>query len=98
MRLPLRLPTHVARTFNPILLSIVQRRAMSNRSYKDAIDLLNTLQSNAATLDAIKASGGRSKDLAIPEMVEYLERIGYKVRRWSVEKYRGFKCASARRS
>ena len=58
---------------------------MSNRSYKDAIDLLNTLQSNAATLDAIKASGGRSKDLAIPEMIEYLERIGYKVRRWSIE-------------
>ena len=81
MRLRLRLPIHIARTPNPILTSIVRRRAMSNRSYKDAIDLLNTLQSNAATLDAIKASGGRSKDLAIPEMIEYLERIGYKVRR-----------------
>jgi folylpolyglutamate synthase len=53
---------------------------MSGRSYKDAIDLLNTLQSNAATLDAIKASGGRTHGLAIPEMIEYLERIGYKVR------------------
>jgi folylpolyglutamate synthase len=60
---------------------------MSNRSYRDAIDLLNTLQSNAATLDAIKASGGRTKDLAIPEMVEYLERIGYKVRCQYIDKY-----------
>ena len=53
---------------------------MSGRSYKDAINLLNTLQSNAATLEAVKASGGRDNALAIPEMVEYLERIGYKVR------------------
>jgi len=53
---------------------------MSGRSYKDAIDLLNTLQSNAATLEALKASGGRTNDLAISEMIEYLERIGYKVR------------------
>ncbi|KAI0251294.1 FolC bifunctional protein [Lactifluus subvellereus] len=51
---------------------------MSSRSYKDAIDLLNTLQSNAATLEAVRASGGRSNPLAIPEMVDYLERIGYK--------------------
>jgi folylpolyglutamate synthase len=53
---------------------------MSGRSYKDAIDLLNTLQSNAATLDAVKASGGRTNGLAIPEMIEYLGRIGYEVR------------------
>ncbi|KAH9062809.1 Mur ligase [Lactarius vividus] len=51
---------------------------MSGRSYKDAVDLLNTLQSNAATLEAIKASGGQGNELAIPEMVEYFERIGYK--------------------
>ncbi|KAH8999222.1 Mur ligase [Lactarius akahatsu] len=51
---------------------------MSGRSYKDAVDLLNTLQSNAATLEAIKALGGQGNELAIPEMVEYLERIGYK--------------------
>ncbi|KAI0307269.1 Mur ligase [Multifurca ochricompacta] len=51
---------------------------MSGRSYKDAIHLLNTLQSNAATLEAVKASGGRISALGIPQMVEYLERIGYK--------------------
>ncbi|KAF8272540.1 FolC bifunctional protein [Lactarius quietus] len=51
---------------------------MSGRSYKDAINFLNTLQSNAATLEAVKASGGRDSELVVPEMVEYLERIGYK--------------------
>ncbi|TFY83958.1 hypothetical protein EWM64_g60 [Hericium alpestre] len=51
---------------------------MSIRTYKDAIDRLNTLQSNAATLEAVRASGGRQSEFAIPEMVEYLERIGYK--------------------
>ncbi len=85
MRLYLRHPIHIAnRTPKPTLVSIIQRRAMSNRSYKDAIDLLNTLQSNAATLDAVKASGGRTNGLAIPEMIEYLGRIGYKVRCLSI--------------
>jgi hypothetical protein len=81
MRSCLRLAIHIAnRTHNPNPISLIQRRAMSGRSYKDAIDLLNTLQSNAATLDAVKASSGRTNALAIPEMIEYLERIGYKVR------------------
>jgi folylpolyglutamate synthase len=53
---------------------------MSTRSYKDAIENLNSLQSNAATLDAIRASGTRKPERAIPEMVEYLGRIGYTVR------------------
>ncbi|PPR07213.1 hypothetical protein CVT26_012646 [Gymnopilus dilepis] len=50
---------------------------MSTRTYRDAIEHLNSLQSNAATLDAVRASGGRSSEFAIPEMLEYLERIGY---------------------
>ncbi|KAI3612308.1 tetrahydrofolylpolyglutamate synthase [Moniliophthora roreri] len=56
----------------------LQRAAMSTRSYKDAIDHLNSLQSNAATLDAVRASGGTLSALAIPEMLEYLGRIGYR--------------------
>jgi folylpolyglutamate synthase len=52
---------------------------MTTRSYAEAINRLNSLQSNAATLDAVRASGGRLSEFAIPEMVEYLERIGYKV-------------------
>lgn len=54
-------------------------RAMATKSYKDAIDKLNSLQTNAATLEAVRASGGRSSAFAIPEMLEYLGRIGYSV-------------------
>ncbi|KAF8914042.1 Mur ligase [Gymnopilus junonius] len=50
---------------------------MSSKAYQDAVEHLNSLQSNAATLDAVRASGGRSSEFAIPEMLEYLERIGY---------------------
>ncbi|KAJ6628771.1 FolC bifunctional protein [Mycena sp. CBHHK59/15] len=50
---------------------------MSTRTYSDAVDSLNSLQSNAAVLEAVRASGGRSSAFAIPEMIEYLGRIGY---------------------
>lgn len=59
------------------ILSFLQARKMSSRSYREAVDALNSLQTNAATLDALRASGGRSSSLAIPEMIEYLQRIGY---------------------
>lgn len=52
---------------------------MPTRSYQDAVDHLNSLQANAAALEAVRASGGRSSDFAIPEMIEFLERIGYTV-------------------
>ena len=58
---------------------VLTTRAMSQRSYNDAIDCLNSLQSNAAALEASRASGGRLVEFAIPEMVESLERIGYNV-------------------
>ncbi|KAJ3559184.1 hypothetical protein NM688_g494 [Phlebia brevispora] len=50
---------------------------MATRSYADAVEKLNSLQSNAATLEALRATGGRMNDLALPEMIEFLERIGY---------------------
>lgn len=59
------------------------KRGMSSAtsgSYSEAIAALNTLQSNAAIIEAIRRSGGKLNDLALPEMVEYLERIGWKVR------------------
>ncbi|KAK4687830.1 folylpolyglutamate synthase, partial [Tremellales sp. Uapishka_1] len=49
----------------------------SSRTYSEAIALLNTCQSNAATIEAIRKSGGRMNDFAIPEMHDYLRRIGY---------------------
>ena len=56
------------------------RNMSTIRSYADAVQHLNSLQSNAAVLDAVRASGGRSSEFAIPEMLEYLGRIGYTVR------------------
>ncbi|KAG6911229.1 hypothetical protein DXG01_003096 [Tephrocybe rancida] len=51
---------------------------MSTKSYKDAVEHLNSLQSNAAALEAARASGSsRLSEFAIPEMLEYLGRIGY---------------------
>lgn len=51
----------------------------STRSYSDAIDALNSLQNNVATLAAVRASASRTSDFAIPEMLEYLYRIGHSV-------------------
>ena len=74
------------RFFNTLIRPIVYKRQgaivrnMSTRTYQDAIADLNSLQSNAATLEAVRASGGRLSEFAIPEMVEYLHRIGYEVR------------------
>ncbi|KAI5123423.1 hypothetical protein M0805_006128 [Coniferiporia weirii] len=50
---------------------------MATRSYKDAIDGLNSLQSNQATIEASRASGGRLVQFAMYETEEYLGRIGY---------------------
>ncbi|KZT53290.1 FolC bifunctional protein [Calocera cornea HHB12733] len=50
---------------------------MSSRTYADAIDQLNSLQSNAATIEAIRASGKPNNDATVTEMQEYLKRIGY---------------------
>jgi len=68
--------------FAPSYLFPRFRRTMSSRSYQDAIEHLNSLQTNAAVLEAVRASGqgGRLSKFAIPEMLEYLERIGYSVR------------------
>ncbi|KAL7409098.1 Mur ligase [Mrakia frigida] len=48
-----------------------------SRAYKDAIHLLNSLQSNAQTIEAIRKSGGKLNEVALREMREYLARVGY---------------------
>ncbi|GME79277.1 unnamed protein product [[Candida] boidinii] len=48
------------------------------RTYKDAIHCLNTLQSNFATIDAVRKSGNTKNEMLIPEMIEWTRRIGYK--------------------
>ncbi|KIL00587.1 hypothetical protein PAXRUDRAFT_821486 [Paxillus rubicundulus Ve08.2h10] len=49
---------------------------MSVRSYEDAINSLNTLQSNAAVLAAARAAGPVLNPNAIKEMDEFVTRIG----------------------
>ena len=50
---------------------------MAERTYKDAVTALNTLQTNHAILAAIRQSGGRLNSQAIPEMREWVSRVGY---------------------
>jgi hypothetical protein len=45
-----------------------------------AVAALNTLQTNFSVIDAIRKSGKKTNEQAIPEMVEWCQRIGYKVR------------------
>ena len=58
-------------------------RIQSYKSYsqplQDAVAALNTLQSNFAIVDAIRKSGRSLNQNAIPEMVEWCQRIGYEV-------------------
>jgi folylpolyglutamate synthase len=49
------------------------------RTYKDAIDALNTLQTNAAVLEVVRAAGAKLNPNAIPEMIDYLRRVGLEV-------------------
>ncbi|PKI84403.1 tetrahydrofolate synthase [Malassezia vespertilionis] len=46
-------------------------------TYEGAIDALNSLQSNAATLEAIRKSGRTVNEQNEQEMTEYLSRIGH---------------------
>ncbi|KAL1301976.1 hypothetical protein AAFC00_002430 [Neodothiora populina] len=45
--------------------------------YSAAVAALNTLQSNFAIVDAIRKSGKGMNKMAIPEMIEWVKRIGY---------------------
>ncbi|KAL7271008.1 hypothetical protein RUND412_006265 [Rhizina undulata] len=47
------------------------------RSYADAVTALNSLQTNFAILDAVRKSGRKMNEQAIPEMIEWARRIGY---------------------
>ncbi|CEP11744.1 hypothetical protein [Parasitella parasitica] len=46
-------------------------------SYKDAVDKLNSLQSNAALLEKLRKAGPRMNEKSLPEMRDYFRRIGY---------------------
>ena len=52
---------------------------MSTRTYGDAIDALNTLQANAVVLEAVIAAAAGLSPTALPEMIDYLRRVGLEV-------------------
>ncbi|KAI1315207.1 Folylpolyglutamate synthetase [Mortierella claussenii] len=47
------------------------------RSYADAVDKLNGLQTNFAVLEAVRKSGGSANKDSLPEVVEFVKRTGY---------------------
>lgn len=46
---------------------------------QDAITALNSLQSNFAIVDAIRKSGMGMNKMAIPEMIDWCQKLGYQV-------------------
>ncbi|GES91256.1 FolC bifunctional protein [Rhizophagus clarus] len=50
---------------------------VNSRTYEDAIKCLNTLQTNAAVLKDIRASGGLLNEKSLPEFREFCRVIGY---------------------
>ncbi|KAG2235237.1 hypothetical protein INT48_004704 [Thamnidium elegans] len=46
-------------------------------TYKEAVDKLNSLQSNAALLEQLRKAGPRMNEKSLPEMRDYFKRIGY---------------------
>ncbi|KAI8821993.1 Mur ligase [Fimicolochytrium jonesii] len=49
------------------------------RTYEDAVQALNSLQTNAAVLEQLRKAGNAMNQRSMPEMIQYVERIGYKV-------------------
>ncbi|KAL8662638.1 MAG: hypothetical protein Q9168_008227 [Polycauliona sp. 1 TL-2023] len=49
------------------------------RTYGDAVTALNTLQTNAAAIDAVRKAGNSMNLQSIPEMTEWCRRAGYEV-------------------
>ncbi|KAI8618281.1 Mur ligase [Chytriomyces sp. MP71] len=50
--------------------------ATKARSYEESIQLLNTCQSNAATIEAVRKAGNALNKISIPEIKEYIHRVG----------------------
>ena len=59
---------------------------VTNGPAQDAITTLNSLQTNFATVEAIRKSKSRDdmNKYSIPEAIEWLRRIGYQVRNLSL--------------
>ncbi|KAI9345695.1 Mur ligase [Obelidium mucronatum] len=51
----------------------------TTRTYEECVHLLNTTQTNAAVLEALRKSGNSLNKQSLPEVTGYVNRIGYKV-------------------
>ncbi|KAK9761512.1 Folylpolyglutamate synthetase [Basidiobolus ranarum] len=51
----------------------------TSRTYEDAVGDLNSLQTNAASLEAVRKSKGILNLKSLPEMRCFLERVGYQI-------------------
>jgi hypothetical protein len=65
-----------------VLTTLDQRVFLQPGSFlviQDAVQTLNTLQSNAVTLEKIKAERDKKRHLSLPETIAHAERIGITV-------------------
>ncbi|ORY44671.1 FolC bifunctional protein [Rhizoclosmatium globosum] len=49
------------------------------RKYEDCVHLLNTTQTNAAVLEAVRKAGNSLNKLSLPEVASFVSKIGYTV-------------------
>ncbi|KAF7725100.1 Folylpolyglutamate synthetase [Apophysomyces ossiformis] len=52
-------------------------------TYKEAVEKINSLQSNAALLSQLRKAGPRMNERSLPEMREYFKRIGYECKEFN---------------
>nr|XP_036587675.1 folylpolyglutamate synthase [Colletotrichum truncatum]KAF6798617.1 folylpolyglutamate synthase [Colletotrichum truncatum] len=56
---------------------LIRTMATAGRTYNDAVDALNTLQTPFAVIEARRKAGVRPDEASVKEMKAYLARIGY---------------------
>lgn len=61
---------------------VVQQKRLysSGRDYDAAVAALNGLQSNFSAVEAIRKLGPGSNKRSLPDMINWVRRIGYEVR------------------
>lgn len=55
------------------------RQYSSRRDYNGAVAALNDLQTNFAVIEAIRKLGPRANKRSLPDMINWVRRIGYEV-------------------
>ncbi|CAG8454831.1 14593_t:CDS:10 [Cetraspora pellucida] len=66
---------------------------VENRTYAQAVECLNSLQTNAAIIEAINKAGGSINSRSLPEMREFCRKIGLNIIHVTGTKGKGSTCA-----